>query len=514
MQYEFESCVLNTLTREMWTSGVLVSVEPKAFDLVVHLLENRDRVVSKDELIETIWDGRFISDSSLSTAVKSARKAIGDDGDAQRIIKTVRGHGMRFVAEVREPETSPSPALATLLRNDLGELPTIAVMPFEHLSQVPDQDYFADGICEDIIAALGRIRWLRVISRNSTFSYRNQSYNLTEAAEALGARYIVVGSVRKANDRVRVAVQLLDGATGSQIWADRHDRVLEDVFEVQDDITERIVAALEPEVSVSEFGLAQRKPTQDLTAWDFVMRALARKSENTETGSREAIALLDKALAIDPNYARALGLRAWIVIWRVHQGWDDPHTAVQKAMKDAQKAVTNDANEIWAFVAYGFIATVLRDKDMMLNATRRVLEINPSFAVGHSYMGAGLAVMGRGKEAFPFLDKARELSPRDIQKGDFEVHESFAHFQVTDYEAAYRAAHRASLLEPGHAYPRYIMASSLAHLGYNEEAASQVEAIRSIVPDATLASIRASCVFMVEDDVERFLAGLEKAGLS
>lgn len=513
MQFAFESCVLNTLTREVHVDGSLVSIEPKAFDLVLLLLENRDRVVSKDELIDAIWDGRFISDASLSTALKSARKAVGDDGEAQKIIKTVRGRGFRFVAEVSEPADIKGVSLKPLLRADFDDLPTVAVMPFEQMGQGDDQGYFADGICEDVIAALGRIRWLRVISRNSTFSYRGQDYTIDDVTAALNARYIVTGSVRRANNQVRVVVELVDGSTGGQVWSDRYDHVLQDVFAIQDEITERIVAAVEPKVSHAEVEAALAKPSQDLSAWDYVLRATARKSENTDIGSREAVALLDKAVELDPDYARALGVRAWISIWRVHQGWDDPHKAVEQALHDAQAAIRKDTNEIWAFVAYGFIATVVRDQHMMLHAIRRVLEINPNFALGHSYMGAGLAVMGRGEEAFPFLQKARELSPLDIQKGDFDVHDSFAHFQVADYEEAYRSAHRASLIEPEHVYPRYIMASSLAHLGYDEEAGAQVQKIKAIAPDVTLASIRSSCVFLQEEDVKRFLSGLAEAGL-
>lgn len=514
MKYEFETCVLNTLTREVQTNGQPVTVEPKAFDFIAFLLENRERVVTRDELIDALWEGRFISDASLSTALKSARRAVGDDGDAQRIIKTVRGHGFRFVAELKETQTAPMALPPAVLRGAEEDQPSIAVMPFELMSAAPDQDYFADGICEDVIASLGRIKWLRVISRNSTFSYRGQTLDVRAASSELGARYILTGSVRKAAEQVRVSVQLLNGESGAQIWSARHDRRLEDVFAVQDEITERIVAALEPEVSQEESRAAMRKPVQNLTAWDYVMRALARKSENTDAGSRDAIALLEKAIEIDPEYARALGLLAALIIWRVHQGWEDPHSAVLRAQDLAQRAVRSDPDEIWAFVAFGFVATIISDPDMIMDACRRVLEINPSFAVGHSYTGAALAVTGRGSAAFAYLEKARKLSPRDIQKEEFDVHESFAHFQIGDYDAAYRAAHRATLPQPDHVYPRFIMASSLAHLGYDEEARVQVAKIQSIAPGITLEVIRSSCVFMVEDDIERFVGGLAKAGIT
>src|ERR1700722_10565484 len=262
-----------------------VPVEPQVFDLLVYLLENRDRVVSRDDLLDKIWGGRIVSDSTLTSRINAARKAIGDSGSGQKLIRTVPRKGFRFVGSVDAQLISASAedtAAATSDHVGASQLglpqpdgPAIAVLPFTNMSGDREQEYFSDGISEDIITALSKLRWFFVIARNSSFVYKGKAVHLKQVAEELGVRYVVEGSVRRDGDLVRITAQLNDTTTGSHIWADHYDRDLTDVFAVQDEITDAIVATIEPKIYVAENFRARRKPPNSLDAWDLVMRAMS-----------------------------------------------------------------------------------------------------------------------------------------------------------------------------------------------------------------------------------------------
>ena len=259
MQFLLADHTLDTDRRELRRGSEPVAVEPQVFDLLIYLVQNRDRVVTKDDLIASIWDGRIVSESTLTSRINAARKAIGDSGQHQKLIRTIARRGFRFVGTVRmplngdepahpigpppgEPREQSRPALPP------SDRPAIAVLPFINMSGDPEQEYFSDGITEDIITALSKLRWFFVIARNSSFIYKGKAVHMKQVAEELGVGYVVEGSVRKNRDRVRITVQLNDAATGSHIWAERYDRGLADVFAVQDEITEAIVAAIEPQL--------------------------------------------------------------------------------------------------------------------------------------------------------------------------------------------------------------------------------------------------------------------------
>ncbi len=303
--------MLDTERRELRRGAEPIAVEPQMFDLLVYLLRNRDRVVSKEDLIVSVWGGRIVSDSTLTSRINAARRAIGDSGDQQKLIRTFVRKGLRFVADVHaQADISVSEPAAAAERSDdqarsalpLPDRPAIAVLPFTNMSGDPEQEYFSDGISEDIITALSKLRWFFVIARNSSLTFKGKAVHLKQVARELGVRYVVEGGVRKGGDRVRITVQLNDAATGSHIWAERYDRNLADVFAVQDEITEAIVAAIEPQLYAAENFRAQRKPPDSMDAWDLVMRALSHYWRVTRQDNVVAQALLEKAIAIDPNY--------------------------------------------------------------------------------------------------------------------------------------------------------------------------------------------------------------------
>src|SRR5712664_955786 len=326
MTLSFGDYEIDLNRRELRRAKRPVHVEPQVFDLLVYLVRNRNRVVSKHDLIASVWDGRTVSDSTFASRINAARKAIGDSGVDQKLIRTVPRKGFRFVAVANEQSNRVDPVgtPADQIHDQppaalpLPDRPAIAVLPFNNMSDDPEQQYFSDGISEDIITAMSKLRWFFVIARNSSFTYKGKSVHMKQVSDELGVRYVVEGSVRKSGDRVRITAQLNDVSTGSHVWAEHYDRNLTDVFAVQDEITEAIVAAIEPQIYVAENFRSRRKPSSSLDAWDLVMRALSHYWRITPQDNAVAQALLEKAAAIDPNYGQALGVLATCHMFAVH----------------------------------------------------------------------------------------------------------------------------------------------------------------------------------------------------
>ena len=295
MRFLFGKCTLDADARELTRAGRVIHVEPQVFDVLVRLINRRGHVVSKDELVATVWHGRIVSDSTLSSRVNAARQAIGDSGEQQSFIRTVARRGFRFVGDLREePSTAdvdasmPAQAIDTRQpadgshayaddtgRRSFPDRPSIAVLPFQNMSRDPEQDYFADGIVEDVITALSHFRQLFVIARNSTFVYKGRAIDVKQVGRELRVRYVLEGSIRKFGNRLRITGQLIDAATGAHLWADRFDGALEDVFDLQDQITINVVGAVAPKLEQAEIDRARRKPTENLDAYDLYLRGLS-----------------------------------------------------------------------------------------------------------------------------------------------------------------------------------------------------------------------------------------------
>ena len=310
----FENHVLDCDRRELRRGANLVPIEPKAFDLLAYVIRNRDRVVSKDDLIAAIWDGRIVSEAALATCLNAARSAIDDNGERQRLIKTLPRKGIRFVGTVREEQSRPSATpenSAPYPSRALPNNPSIAVLAFQNISSDPEQEYFADGMVEDIISGLSRIRWLFVIARNSSFAYKGKPVHVKEIGRELGVRYVLEGSVRKAGDRVRVTAQLVEAESDIHLWAERYDRQLEDVFTMQDDLMLSVIGAIEPNLRKAEIERVRRKRPDSLDAYDFVLRAMPIIYSHVADDTIKAIPLLQNALALEPGYAIAHAALAW-----------------------------------------------------------------------------------------------------------------------------------------------------------------------------------------------------------
>ena len=372
----------------------------------------------------SVWGGRSVSDSTLTSRINAARNAVGDSGAEKKLIRTIARKGLRFVGEVRTQPTGTEPADAGGLPPDqvhegsraalpLPDRPAIAVLPFINMSGDSEQEYFSDGISEDIITALSKLRWFFVIARNSSFIYKGKAVHMKQIAEELGVGYVVEGSVRKGGDRVRITAQLNDAATGSHIWAEHYDRSLADVFAVQDEITEAIVAAIEPQLYAAENFRAKRKPPDSMDAWDLVMRALSHYWRVTRQDNVVAQALLEKATAIDPSYGQAHGVLATSHTFSAHMGWEDMATATPVAERAALAAILADSEDPWAHHALGCVYLFTRRFDDSLAEFELALRLNPNFSLAQGYYGLALSYSGRWEEADVAARRALRLSPRD-----------------------------------------------------------------------------------------------------
>jgi TolB-like protein len=319
MIYKFKSFELDTDRQELRDKHSPVPIEPQVFALLTLLVTNSDRMISKEEMIERIWNGRVVSDSALSSRIKSLRQALGDDGKSQRLIRTIHGRGFRFIGEVVPAgRIDDAGQKAESSRKDTGEKaisrPAIAVLPFVNMSGDADQEYFSDAITQDIITNLSKHRWLDVTARNTSFGYKGQSINVRQLADELGVDYVVEGSVRRSRDRIRVTAQLADASTGNQRWSDRYDGDLQDVFAVQDEITAKIVARLEPEIGAAERQKVAKSVRRDLQAWECYHLGVYHFFKFTAAGNLEAQKMLQQSRDLDPDFGEAHAWWAYAVV--------------------------------------------------------------------------------------------------------------------------------------------------------------------------------------------------------
>lgn len=519
MQYRFEDYVLDTERRELRRDGELIPVEPRVFDLIVYLIENRDRVVSRDDLLTSVWGGRIVSESALRSCINAARSAIGDTGEAQHLIKTLARKGIRFVGAVEE-DAKPAAAAAEVVAEaaapalPLPDKPSIAVLPFINISKDPEQDYFADGMAEDIITALSQCSWLFVIARNSSFTYKGKTANVRQIGRELGVRYVLEGSVRRAGDRLRFGVQLIDTTSGAHIWANRFDGEMSDVFELQDRISESVVGAIEPRLQRAELERLKRKPAASLDAYDLFLRAQQLEYEFTDESYAAATQYLDRALAIDPAYGPALALKAYCFAERRVQGWaHDSDAEAAEGHRLAARAVDlagDDANVLW-MAAYA-IRVLGRDQLRARELHRRSLQLNPNSAKALTASAWNEALLDGSAEALKMLRRAERISPADPRAWSMTAAAAQAHMQAGEFEEAAALARKALAQNPRSARTLRILAATLAAMGEREEAAEAVRTALAVEPGLTLSKLRVRINYWPEAAWRRFAENLRLAG--
>ncbi len=421
MRYLFEEYAFDTDRRELYRGADVVTIAPQVFDLLDYLIRNRERVVSKDDLINAIWNGRIVSDGALTTRLNVVRSAIGDSGEEQRLIKTLPRKGFRFVGTVREAqdptgsEVADHPVEAPRPTLTLPSKPSIAVLPFANLSSDPEQEYFADGVVEDITMALSRFPWLFVIARNSSFTYTGRAVDVKQVRRELGVRYVLEGSVRKAGNRMRIAGQLIDAETGAHLWADRFEGALEDMFDLQDHVTASVVGAIAPKLQREEIKRARRKPTENLDAYDYYLRGLAKVSRVTVDANREALKLFCKTIELDPGLASAYGMAAWCYVVRKARGWMIEHVRESaEATRLARKAVHLGGDDPVALCMGGYaLAFVAHEFDEAAAFMDRGLAVNPNAAQAWRLSGWLRVWRGEPDLALEHVTHAMRLSPLD-----------------------------------------------------------------------------------------------------
>jgi len=521
LQFLFADLSLDTDRRELRRGSEPIAVEPQVFDLLIYLLENRDRVVSKDELVASVWAGRIVSDATLTSRTYAARKALGDSGRNQKLIRTIPRKGLRFVGKVRAQSNGDEPAAAPLPDGteqsppslSPPERPTIAVLPFTNMSDDPEQEYFSDGISEDIITALSKLRWFFVIARNSSFIYKGKAVHMKQVAEELGVGYVLEGSVRKGSDRVHITAQLNDVATGSHIWAERYDRNLADVFAVQDEITGAIVATIEPQLYAAENFHAKRKAPGSMDAWGLVMQALSHFWRVTRQDNTVAQALLEKAIAIDANYGQALGVLAASQTFGAYMGWSDMATTIPIAEHTARAAISADSEDPWAHHALGCVHLLMRRFDDSLAEFEVALSLNPNFSLTQSVYAFALALCGDWEKADEAARRALRLSPRDPFSALYYGIASYAQFVGRNYEETMRLARTSIRLREDHAPGHRMLTAAAAMAGEAEVATAALQALRRAQPEFSLAWIANNIPFKRNADREHYLEAFRRAGL-
>jgi adenylate cyclase len=528
--YRFAEYEIDPGRRELRRAGVPVAVQPKVLDLIAYLVKHRHRAVGKSELQDAIWPGVVVSETSLTQAMRKARRALGDDANAPVVIRTVHGHGYRFTASLDDvptpeatadgaeaesaPERPKPPPQAVPPGGRADPRPTVAVLPFANMSGDPGQQYFSDAVTQDIISQLSKHRWLNVLARNATFGYRDRSPDPRQMAAELGAQYVITGSVHRLSDRVRVTVELVDGSSGLQKWAERYDREIEDIFALQDEITTTVVARVEPEIGIAERQRVARSPHTNLRAWDAFHLGVAHFFKFTAADNLEAQRLLHRSRELDPMFGEAHAWWAYATVLGMVY-WDtEPSAALlEQALAATQRALEIDDQNAVFYALKARVQLARGEYDSARRENELAINLNPTFAAAHCGLADTLAYQGRYDEAIRRFEFAIEMSPNDPQRWAFLTYGALALIFKQDFEAAVDWASRAREIPNCQYWTLAHMAVALAYLGRDAEARV---AMRSTLQECQAFSIEFARkkLFYLESrqQIEMYLAGLEKAG--
>lgn len=539
MRYTFDDFSLDTDRFELCRAGRPLRLEPQVVELLALLIENGERMVSRDEIIEKIWRGRIVSDAAISSRIKSARQALGDDGQAQRYIRTIHKKGFRFVAAVQRHAGSaggaPAPVAGEVEQEGeaipAGEpaaarerpapaaghasRPAVAVLPFDNLSSDPEQEYLADGITADVIARLARHRWIDVVARNTSFGYKGKPVDVREVGAALGVDYVIEGSMQRAGHRIRIGVQLVDARSGHGKWSERYDRELADIFTLQDEITEMVAARIEPEIGFAERNRVVQARPPDLQAWDCYHLGTFHFFKFTGPDNLEAQRLLRRAQELDPQFGEAFAWWAYaLILGMVYWDTAPTGTRLDEALAACDRALEIDRQNATFHALRARVLLARREYDRAIAENRAAIELNPSFAAAHCGLGDSLAYEKRYDEAVLCFHKAIALSPNDPQIWAFYSYGALALIFKGEYQTALEWTDRAADLPNCQYWTRAHRSVALALLGRLDEARAAGEQLRQEMPGFSLCFARDKLFYLREpEQVERYLGGLRLAGL-
>lgn len=499
----FDDCEIDAAAFELRRAGQVCDVEPQVFELLLYLARHPDRLITKNDLIREVWGGRAVADSTLASRIKSARRAIGDDGEQQRRIKTVHGRGIRFIGEGAgsvEKQAAPPPP----------SLPSIAVLPFANISDDAGQNFFADGLTEDIITDLSRFGHLRVVARTACFQYRDFSGDLQQVCRELGADYVVTGSVRRRGAQMRLSAQLMAAGSPNQVWAERFDRGIEDVFAVADELVGTIAATLAGRVRSAGSALAKRKPPANLAAYECVLRAHAALAAASDDHDKEDIRrLFEQALTSDPDYPRAHAGLAIVLVREWYRDSKLGQATLDLALDHAQRAVALDNHDNECQETLGWVLLQLRQFDLSEQHYRRALELNPHSPDELAAMGAACCYFGRPGEGIGWFETAKRVDPFFDPSWYWNLL-GVCYFTARRYDEAVAAFNRRAVAPN---WVRAYLAASHALGGDMGAARAAAAKLRRDAPNFSIEVLVSKEPFKNPADLEHFREGLIRAGL-
>jgi adenylate cyclase len=442
-----------------------------------------------------------VDENNLQVHVSALRKALGNDENGRSPLITVPGRGYRLIGVVE----------ATLTHHT--ERPLIAVLPFDNLSGKPDQDYFADGIAEEIITALSQPKWLLVIARNTSFTYKGRAVDVKQVGRELGVQYVLEGSVRKSRRRMRISTQLAEAESGAHVWAERFDGTIEDVFDFQDHITARIINSIEPHLRDAEIRRAQRKRPESPTAYDYYLRGMAQSAVETAESSSEALRLLSAAIASDPSFAPPHALAAWCRIYRILQSWcRDQAREMEEAAHLARSAIELDRDDPIVLALAGHaISFATLDHDKALALIDRSLAINPNSAVALHAAGWVRAYVGDAVDAVKCFTRALRMSPLDSRIHMFQSGLAFGYIMLGQFDEAIGWARKCVDNHPHFVFGYKVLAAALANAGRVADAAAAGTQVLNSDPLFRLRQTER--LVRPGPGRDRYLAGMRKAGI-
>lgn len=504
MNFNFGTFCVNTDRLEMTQGNKSIPLQPQAFSLLVFLIQNAERVVSKDEIIETVWQGRIVSDGTLNARINALRRALGDDGVSQSVIKTFPRQGFRFVANLINQDDVP--ASPTTTSDVITPKSSIAVLPFVNIGADQEQEYFADGLTEDLITDLSKHRDLFVIARNSSFSYRNSPKNVSDIGRELGVSHVLEGSVRKAGDRIRINAQLINARSGGHIWAERYDSDLLDIFALQDEITAKIASALHINLTNTE-----GRRTHSVEAYELSLKGRAKFFMFSPETNQECINLLDQAIAIDPAFSNAWAEQVfpyqsgWSFAWA---GYDD---GLKIAAEKAERALELAPNSSLANSRYGWVQTFLRQPKKSIQAFERAIEIDPNNADTYFWFSEALNYAGQPQRAIDSGLTGLRFDP--VAPPNALHHIAHGYFLLGELELAENYERRAIRMAPSFPPARIVMAAILVEAGRLEEAKEHIFDLLSIDSDYSFQRYDERYPYFDDNHRKRMTTAIKAAGI-
>lgn len=482
--------------------GISHYVGTRGAALLDVLILAQGQVVDRRTLLDAGWSGTAIEDANLTVQIAALRKVLGQRDDGHEWIETIPRVGYRLV--------TPLPEEAS----DWDRRPAIAVLPFDNLSSEPQHDHLADGIVEDVITALSRFRTFAVIARNSSFAFKGKSQDARKVAAELGVRYLLEGSVRPLGTRIRLTVQLIEGTTGRHLWAEKFDRDLSNIFDVQDEITDTVAGVIEPQIREAELERVRRKRPESLDAWDLYVQAVPLVHGSSISGYSHAISLLEKALDLDPGYAPALTLAAWAHEKRHTFGGPQAAgvTDAEQALELASRAVSADRDDAMALAQLGWQRIILRADYTGLALCDQAIALNHNNVPALHFAGNAHLFAGDLDRVTEYFMRALELSPAPPDNYVSLSGIASGHFSAGRYDEAIPWAQRATEAAPDYVYGHVFLAASNALTGRQREARLAIEAVLRLRPDLTVAG-QGGRPMRFPERRARMLDGLRKAGL-